>query len=327
MDGERRAGVDAQAVHEGHLQPLDLQQVQADEMRIKLQGRVVLWGALAIMVSPRLWLGAVVSERRDRQLIGALAVLVRRWAQKVALYITFDGFAAYRDAFERAFSDKRPGLSGRSVHCVWPCLTLAQVVKHKTNGAFQITGYVLPGWCTLLLRLRTAPQGEGPINTAFIERLNGTARAYLAPLVRCTHGLARTQQTVTCAVFLLGCVYNFCRLHATLKHSTPAMAANLTDHVWSVAELLWYRPLALYINISKMTRHTKRITVHWRDGSVSQRSTTHKNTGYFWDDGDLEKLRQMVEGDTDQWEILRAFPDYTWRSLQERYAYNFGEGH
>jgi hypothetical protein len=45
-------------------------------MRIKLQGRVVLWVAMAIMVSTRLWLGAVVSERRDSQLIGDLAALV-----------------------------------------------------------------------------------------------------------------------------------------------------------------------------------------------------------------------------------------------------------
>jgi hypothetical protein len=94
----------------------------------------------------------------------------------------------------------------------------------------------------MLARLRTATQLDGTINTAFIERLNGTFRAYLAPLVRRTHGLARTQQTVTAAVFLLGCVYNFYRVHSTLKYSTPAMAANLTDHVWSVSELLWQRP-------------------------------------------------------------------------------------
>ena len=168
--------------------------------------------------------------------------LVRRWAQKVALYITFDGLAAYRDAFERAFSDKGRGLWDRTVNCVWPCLTLAQVVKHQANGSFRIARYVLRGSCTMLARLRTATQLDGTINTAFIERLNGTFRAYLAPLVRRTHGLARTQQTVTGAVFLLGCVYNFCRVHSTLKHQTPTMAAKLTDHVWSVSELLWHRP-------------------------------------------------------------------------------------
>ena len=40
----------------------------------------------------------------------------------------------------------------------------------------------------------------------------------------------------------------------------------------------------------------------------------------------LEQLREMVEGDVDQWKILKALPDYTWKALQERYAYQFGKG-
>src|SRR5215468_1251286 len=40
----------------------------------------------------------------------------------------------------------------------------------------------------------------------------------------------------------------------------------------------------------------------------------------------MEKLRAMIEAGIDQWEILRTFPDYTWRSLQERYAFKFGNG-
>jgi hypothetical protein len=58
-----------------------LQQVQADEMRIKLQGKLVLWVAMAVMVGSRLWLGAVISPRRDVPLIAALARLVRRWGE------------------------------------------------------------------------------------------------------------------------------------------------------------------------------------------------------------------------------------------------------
>jgi hypothetical protein len=42
------------------------------------------------------------------------------------------------------------------------------------------------------------------------------------------------------AMFWMGVVYHFCRVHATLQ-GTPAMAADLTDHVWSVRELLYYR--------------------------------------------------------------------------------------
>ncbi len=87
-----------------------------------------------------------------------------------------------------------------------------------------------------------------------------------------------------------------------------------------------FEQFARYIKISKVTRHTKHITVHWRDGSISERSTTHKSTGYFWDEDDLAKLCEMIETGVDQWEILRAFLDYTWRSLQERYAYKFGNG-
>jgi len=243
MDWQHRAGQHAAKVQETHLKPLDLQQVQADEMRIKLQADKVVWVAMAIMVSTRLWLGAVVSTHRDSQLIGQLAQLVRRWAQQLALFVTFDGFAAYRDAFEHAFTERRrSSTSRRTQACVWAYLTLAQVVKHKPDGRFRLDRFVLRGSCTMLVRLRKLSQGYGTINTAFIERLNGTFRLYLAVLVRRTHGLARTEQTVTHAVFLLGVVYNFCRVHGSLKYATPAMAAGLTDHCWSVADLLWFRP-------------------------------------------------------------------------------------
>lgn len=87
-----------------------------------------------------------------------------------------------------------------------------------------------------------------------------------------------------------------------------------------------FEAFARYVKVTKVTRKTKRISVHWRDGSVSTRSTTHKSLGYFWEDGELERLRDMIEGNVDQWRILREFPDYTWRSIQERYAYNFGKG-
>ena len=43
------------------------------------------------------------------------------------------------------------------------------------------------------------------------------------------------------AMFWMGAVYNFCRVHTTLK-GTPAMAAELTEQVWMVDELLRYRP-------------------------------------------------------------------------------------
>ena len=74
---QQRAGRHCQAVHEALVQtPQDLQQIQADEIRVKMQSRVVLWLAMAICVPTRLWLGGVVSPKRDARLLGRLARLV-----------------------------------------------------------------------------------------------------------------------------------------------------------------------------------------------------------------------------------------------------------
>jgi len=72
-----------------------------------------------------------------------------------------------------------------------------------------------------------------------IERLNATFRARIATLVRHTRGLARTLQLPEDAMFWTGVVYNFCTIHTSLQ-TTPAVAAGLTDHVWSVEDLLRY---------------------------------------------------------------------------------------
>jgi len=72
-DWWQRAGKHCQAVHEQKVEQthLDLQQVQADEIKVKRQDGH-FWMALAIMVSTRLWLGGVVSVHRDLNLIQAL---------------------------------------------------------------------------------------------------------------------------------------------------------------------------------------------------------------------------------------------------------------
>jgi hypothetical protein len=87
-----------------------------------------------------------------------------------------------------------------------------------------------------------------------------------------------------------------------------------------------FESFATHIHISKVTRHTKHITVHWRDSSTSMHSTTHRSKGYFWEDEDLDRLKAMFDNDVDQVEILRAFPDYVWRALTQRMRYHFGKG-
>jgi hypothetical protein len=241
-DWQARAARQAQRVHEQQVCPIRLGQVQVDEIRLKLQG-VIVWVAMAIAVGSRLWLGAAVSPQRDTALIDRIAAIVRAWALPEPLVVAFDGFAAYPKAFLRAFRDPlRTGHVGRPKLIVWEQLTLVQVVKHTTGGTFSVARFVLHGSCTMLSHiLRTSQHGAGVINTAYIERLNATFRACFAPFVRRTRALARQPQTVHNGVFLVGCLYNFCAPHRSLDGQTPAMAAGLTDHVWPVSELLWYR--------------------------------------------------------------------------------------
>src|SRR5512133_3748256 len=105
---QARSGQHSQAVHE-HLveQPRDLQHVQADEIRAKLQGRI-LWLAMAIMVGTRLWLGGVVSQQRDEVLPIRLLEQVRKSALARPLLFCMDGFYGYWGAILRVFRTALP---------------------------------------------------------------------------------------------------------------------------------------------------------------------------------------------------------------------------
>ena len=80
------------------------------------------------------------------------------------------------------------------------------------------------------------------LNTAYIERLNATLRTWMPFLARRTRTPSGAREHLEAALFWTGCVYNFCHVHATLN-GTPAMAAELTDHIWSIDELIRYRVL------------------------------------------------------------------------------------
>src|ERR1017187_5139341 len=61
---------------------------------------------------------------------------------------------------------------------------------------------------------------------------------HLRRLTRVTNAFSKSLNNHKAAVTLYIAFYNFCRGHQTHKEASPAMAAGLTDHVWSIAELL-----------------------------------------------------------------------------------------
>lgn len=242
------AGMHCEQVHHQEvLQPRDLGQVQADELRVKGQG-MILWMAMAIMVPTRLWLGGVISPKRDKSLIRSLAQLVGACALPRPLLIGVDGLASYVQAFTKALrSPERTGKVGRPRLIAWAEVVMGQVIKqYRKRRVVAVVRRLVQGSEAALSQLIVATQGSGVLNTAYIERLNASFRALLAPLARRTRGLLRRQQLLHAGMYLVGTVYNFCSYHASLtaeggRQLTPAMAAGITEHRWSVAELLWYR--------------------------------------------------------------------------------------
>lgn len=260
---QKRAGDQCRLVHEhvvGQSQ-LDLGQVQADEIKVKTQ-RGALWLALAMMVSTRLWLGGAVSYQRDMALIRRLANQVRQVALCRPLLIAVDGLPSYVRAFRMAFrSSYRNGKQGAPRKIPWPNVAIVQVVKQRQGKALTIERRIVQGCAAMIKSLIIQTQVRGSINTAFIERFNATFRQRLGFLARRTRALARRPQTIESGMYLLGCVYNFCTYHKSLRllllvgtygrrwvKRTPAMVAGLTDHCWTMHELLhfkvptWYQP-------------------------------------------------------------------------------------
>jgi transposase-like protein len=254
----QRAGYQCAAVHEhivGQSQ-LDLQQVQADEIKVKTQ-RGSVWMALAMMVPTRLWLGGAVSPQRDQGLIHRLTHQIRRVALCRPVLLAVDGLASYVSAFQAAFRSAlppRPGQTGRPRLIAWPNVAIVQVVKHRLADRLTIDRRIVQGSTTIVQRLLQTSQAGGVINTAFIERLNATFRQRLSCLTRRTRTLAQQAETLTAGMYVLGCVYNFCDYHKSLRSlvwvsrcryhwvpRTPALAAGLTDHRWTIQELLSFK--------------------------------------------------------------------------------------
>jgi hypothetical protein len=253
---QARGGAHCERVHEHLVErgQVELGHVQADELWVKVVGGKV-WVAMALAVPYRLWLGGVISPKRDQALIRALVARVAACAASFGVLVCVDGLASYVGAFARAFRHPlRTGKAGRPRLVPDPRFLMGQVVKSYAKRRVKGVARRAVRGTLAAIRARLALAGGGrQINTSYIERLNATFRAHLAPLVRRGRALARRRATLSAGMYLVGCAYNFCWYHDSLRRPapagaplkwrerTPAMAAGLTDHRWTMAELLHYQ--------------------------------------------------------------------------------------
>ena len=268
-DWLQKAGRHCEGVQQHLVQDVELGCVQADELWVRMVGRRV-WMAMAMAVPTRLWLGGAVSQRRDRRLIRAVAAMVKAVAGSTEVLVMTDGLSAYVKAFRRMW--RQPiytGKRGRPRLVEEPGLLLGQAVKQYDKR--RVVGVVHRAVVGSIEAIEEALGSTGSgnvINTAYIERLNATFRARLVGLVRRTRCLTRRQEQLEAGMWLVGGVYNFSTPHHSLRvdsagprkwvERTPAMAAGLTDHVWTVEELLRYQvPLPEWVAPKRRGRPPK----------------------------------------------------------------------
>jgi transposase-like protein len=255
---EREAGMQCRRVHEHIVEAgrVELGQVQADELRVRVVGGV-MWLAGALAVESRLWLGGVVSVSRDRELIRALLSRVRACGLVRAVLLCTDGLASYPKAAIHLFREPlRTGRVGRPRLILPEGVMIAQAIKrYAKRRVIGVVRRVVTGVGEAVAARLRATQGGSEtavINTAYIERLQATFRSRLAALVRRSRAPVRLRETLAAGMWLVGTCYNFCWEHKSMRReregsdpsggkwvqSTPAQAARLTDHRWSVEELL-----------------------------------------------------------------------------------------
>jgi len=273
-DWQARGGQHCQKVHEHIVQQrkVDVQHVQADELGVKMVGKRV-WMAMALAVPSRLWLGGVISIHRDKQLINDLVKMVRSCATTLAILVCVDGLSSYVTAFLRVFRHPvHTGQRGRPRLVLEKGLLLGQVIKrYAQRRVVSVKQRVVRGSAEAIGAVLGATGGGKGINTAYIERLNATFRAALVPLVRRGRAIAHKESVLTAGMFLVGCAYNFVWRHDSLRlmavpgsghkwqERTPAMAAGLTDHPWTMAELLSYQlPLGAWVAPKRRGRPPRR---------------------------------------------------------------------
>jgi len=264
-----RAAVKAKAIHTALLRDLPVTEVQLDEMwsfvkrKVSAQGngdpespqeaddgRQWVWMSYAPHC--RLILATVVGPRTSEtalKLIQMTAQIVRG----IPVFFS-DGFSSYWQALLACYHTlktfPRTGKRGapkKPVKVPSPDLVYGQVVKKKRQGRLvEVVSRVVCGADRLATLGLT-------ISTTLLERVNLTFRQALAPLARKTLSFSKERSHLEQQTCFFQAFYNMVRPHLSLREQivgtaqrferkwqprTPAMAAGITDHVWTFRELL-----------------------------------------------------------------------------------------
>ena len=259
-----RLGQQAKKFHDQRVQQLASTSLQADE-RWGFAGskREQLWQAEVIDPATRLVVAFATGVRNERLIEQILQDAAARVSYPQGVVLFTDGEPSYkqpedrtlrvRPIFGHPYRPARKGSRGRFPNVRYRLSRRqAQVMVRKTRQRgrlVQVEAQVAHGSSKRVAR-ELSRLGFSQANTSTIERRNGTARGMDATSVRKSLAFAKTMETKRVLGAWGVLVYNWARECRSLKRllpqpkgrqlyerRSPAMAAGLTDHIWSVREL------------------------------------------------------------------------------------------
>jgi len=183
------------------------------------EGAGDVWTWTAICADTKLAASWMVGGRDSDTGYEFIKDLSERMAGRIQL--TSDGWKVYEGAVEQVFGDN---IDYAMLHKVYGSSSEGQ----KRYSPAECVGCVKKN-------MKGNPDAAH-INTSFAERQNLNMRMSMRRFTRLTNGFSKKVENHMHAVSVHFMYYNFGRIHKTLK-VTPAMAAGVTDHVWSLEEI------------------------------------------------------------------------------------------
>lgn len=220
------------------------------------------WDHVAYDPEHRLVVSVVPGKRTAKNVEKLVDDFKKRTDGRIMNLITSDEYKPYKKAILKAYGKKilspatgKPGRPKGSLVIPAKDLKYATVHKRRRKGrVVKIELRVVFGSKSDIQAAIEASAVSKTINTAFIERHNGTDRNRNARKVRKSYCFSKDWDIHNAMTFFTMYSYNFCWPVRTLRiqdrndrwHSrTPAMVAGLTDHVWSLHEWLTYPAVQL----------------------------------------------------------------------------------
>jgi IS1 family transposase len=180
------------------------------------------WVFVAIDADTKLIPAYTVGKRSALTTLNLIEDLAKRLTQRIQL--TTDGFRFYVGAVEECF--------GSEVDFAQLLKLYGDYGQHDAEAKYSPSPII-----ETIVKIMQGNPDEQHISTSYVERQNLTMRMQMRRFTRLTNAFSKKLENLKAACALHFAHYNFCRIHSTLR-VTPAMAANVTNTVWSLQQLI-----------------------------------------------------------------------------------------